>query len=407
MDFRFTDEQKLFRQTIREFCHRYIEPEWIDIDEKRQIPHSIYKKMAEQNLFGIATKEEYGGPGGSLALASIAVEEVAYADPSMAMAVYMLLQNGWPFALQSFGSEEAKQEILPHVVKNEAFFGIATTETQGGSDLGGMKVSADMKGDKWVLNGEKMYISGVQEISELPWGGGWWLLARTRPLETSHRGLTPFAFLARKDAKTVGGFEPTHLDEIGRGGLTTGGFNLTNVEIEDTYRIGELNRGFYISMECFNIARILVSSACIGAGRWALDQATAWFKQRKLFGRHISAFQGVSFKFAEIYTRMEAAKYFVNKAAWVADKIYVEKDQAYKPQDLNVIASMAKLEAPETCYRAMEETMKWYGAYGYSKECPVFRGLLGSFSYIIGAEGAQNIMRYIIAREIIGRDYMG
>jgi len=405
MDFRFTEEEELFRRSVREFSEKHIAPIWVDLDEKRYFPGELYRKMADQGLFGIAIRPEYGGPGGTMVMAAIAVEEIAYADPSVALAVYTLLQNGWPLALQVFGGEEAKGEILPRVVKNEAFFGIASTESQGGSDLAGTKVSATKKANSWILNGEKMYISGVGEIKELPWGG-FWLLVRTGPLEQGHKVLTTYAFLAKKEGKTVEGYEPTLMEEIGRGGLTTGGFNLTNVEIDDKYRIGDVNQGFYLSMEGFNLARILVAAACIGAGRWALDQAREWFKQRKLFGRHISAFQGVSFKFAELYTQLEAAKYFVYKAAWMADKIYLEKDPSFNPMDLNIPASMAKMMAPEACVRAIEETMKWHGAYGYTKESPLYRAWLGTFSYVIGAEGAQNIMRYIIARDVIGREYM-
>ncbi len=405
MDFRFNEDEEVFKSSVREFCEKNISPVCVDLDEKRYFPAELYKKMADQGLFGIAIKPEYGGPGGTMVMATIAVEEIAYADPQVAIPVYTLLQNGWPLALQIFGSEEIKSEILHRVVKNEAFFGIATTESQGGSDLAGTKVTAKKKGDSWILNGEKMYISGVGELKELPWGG-FWLLARTGPPDQGHKALTAYAFLPRKEGKTIEGYEPTLLEEIGRRGLTTGGFNLTNVEIDGKYRIGDVDGGFYLTMEGFNIARILVAAACIGAGRWALNRAVEWFKQRKLFGKHISAFQGVSFKFAELYAQLEAAKYFVYKGAWMADKIYLEKDPAFKPRDLNLPVAMAKLTAPEACVRALEETMKWHGAYGYSKECPLYRALLGTFSYVIGAEGAQNIMRYIIAREVIGKEYI-
>ncbi len=406
MDFRFNEEEEIFKRSVREFCEKNIAPMWIDLDEKRYFPAQLYKKMADMGLFGIALEPEYGGPGGNMVMAAIAIEETAYADPNVAIPVYTLLQNGWPLALQIFGSEEAKSEILPKVVKNDAFFGIATTETHGGSDLAGTRVTAGKKDNRWVLNGEKMYISGVGEVKELAWGGGFWLLARTGELDKGHKALTCYAFLPRKDGKTVHGYEPMKMDEIGRGGLSTGGFSLNNVEIEDMYRIGDINKGFYLSMEGFNIARILVAAACIGAGRWALDQAVEWFKHRKLFGKHISSFQGVSFRFAELYAQLESAKYFVYKAAWMADKIYLEKDPAFKPVDLNVPVAMAKLAAPEACVRALEETMKWHGAYGYSRECPLYRAWLGTFSYVIGAEGAQNIMRYIIARDVIGKEYM-
>lgn len=339
-------------------------------------------------------------------MATIAIEEIAYADPAVAIAVYALLNNGWPFALELFGREEVKEEILPRVAKGEAFFGIATTEPQGGSDIAGIKTTAVKRDGKWVFNGEKTYISGVGEVGSLPWGGGWFLVARTGPAEQGHRTLSAFAFLARKGGKPIEGYQPTIYEEIGRGGLTTGGFILNNAEIDGVYLIGEENKGFYYVMEGFNLARILVAAACIGAARWAVDQAISWFRQRKLFGRYVSSFQGVSFRFAELYTELEAAKYFVYKAAWMADKIYVHKDPTLKPKDLNVPVAMAKMKGPEVAVRIFEEVLKWYGAYGYTKECPIYRGWIGTFSYVIGAEGAQNVMRYIVARDVIGSEYV-
>jgi len=406
MDYSFTKDEELFRETVKEFCQKNIAPIWVEIDEKKQIPMDLYKKMAEQGLFAIPVSAEYGGPGGTMVLACIAVEEIAYADPSVAVAVYTLLCNGWPMLLQLYGTEEAKREILPRVAKGEGFFGIATTESHTGSDLASHRVNATRDGKGWVLNGEKMYISGVGETSQLPWGGGFWMTARTGTMEEGHRALTAYALLGKKDGKMLEGYEPTVLDEIGRGGLTTGGFTLKNYKMDDKYRCGDVNRGFYLSMEGFNLARTVVAAACIGAARWGIDQAKECFKQRKSFGKYISSFQGVNFKFAELYTKLEAARYFVYQSAWLADKVYLEKDLRYNPTDLNIPVAMAKLYGPEVAVDIFRETMKWNGAYAYSKESPLYRALLGVFSYEIGAEGAQNIMRYIIARDTIGVDYV-
>lgn len=406
MDFEFSEEEKLFRDSVREFCEKHVASIWVEMDEKGEIPLDLIKKFGDQGLFCIPVSPEYGGQGGNVTLATIAVEEVARAEPAVGLAVYTLLCNGWPLALELFGTEEAKKEILPLVAKGEAFFGIATTEPQGGSDIASIKTAAKRAEGGWKLTGEKAYISGVGEVARLPWGGGWFTVVRTGPLEQGHRALTAFAVIAKREGEFADGYEPTIYEHFGRRALSTGGFKLTDFFVEDRYLIGEENKGFYHVMEGFNIARILVAAACVGAASWAIEQAISWFKQRKLFGRHISSFQGVSFKFAELYAELEAARFFVYRAAWLADKIYFEKSPLYKPRDLNVPVALAKMKAPEAAVKIFEEVLKWYGAYGYTKECPIYRGWLGTFSYVIGAEGAQNIMRYIIARDVIGSEYV-
>jgi len=407
MKFEFSEEEEMFRDSVREFAQRYIEPIWVDIDEKNEIPLDLIKKMGDQGLFAIPVSEEYGGMGGTYLMATIAVEEIAYYDPAVAIAVYVLLNNGWPYALEQFAKEEVKGEILPKVASGEAFFGIASTEPQGGSDVAGIKTFAEKKDGVWVINGEKSYISGVREVTELPYGGGWFLVAKTGSLEWGHRNITAFAVLPKWKGVKKEGFKPTIYDEIGRGGLSTGGFILENFEVEDKYLIGEENKGFYHVMEGFNLARILVAAACIGSARWALDTAMEWLRNRKLFnGRRLSSFQGIQFKLAELYSDLEAARLFTYKAAWLADKIYKEKAEGYNPKDLNIPVALAKMKAPETATRIYEEVLKWHGAYGYTKEANVYRGWIGTFSYTIGAEGAQNIMRIIIARDLLGKEYV-
>ncbi|MEM0078971.1 MAG: acyl-CoA dehydrogenase family protein [Nitrososphaerota archaeon] len=407
MDFEFSEDELRFRESVREFCKRYIEPKWVEIDERGRIPVDLIKKMGEQGLLAIPVSEEYGGMGGTITMAAIAAEEIGYHDPSVATAVYVLLNNGWPFLMEKYSGEEAKQEILPKVAKGDAFYGIASTESHGGSDVAGIKTTAVKKNSTWILNGEKTYISGIREIQELPEGGGYFLVAKTGKPEYGHRNITAFNLIVKWNGKVKAGWKPTIFEEIGRRGISTGSFTLEDFEVEDKYRIGEENKGFYYLMEGFNVARILVAAATIGSGRWALDQAVEWIRNRRLFeGRSIASFQGVSFKFSELYSELEAARLLTYRAAWLADKIYVEKDSRWRERDLNVPVALCKLKAPEATSKIYEELMKWYGAYAYTKDCNAFRGWLGTFSYTIGAEGAQNIMRLIIARDIIGSEYV-
>lgn len=407
MDFEFTEDEKRFRESVREFCKRYIEPKWIEIDESGRIPVDLIRRMGEQGLFNIPVSEEYGGMGGTVTMAAIAVEEIAYHDPSVAVAVYTLLNNGWPTLMERYSSEEAKSEILPKVGRGEAFYGIASTEAHGGSDVSGIRTTAVKRGGVWVINGEKVYISGVREIQELPEGGGYFLVAKTGKAEYGHKNITAFNLLVRWNGKVRNGWKPTLLEEIGRRGISSGSFTLENFEVEEKYVVGEENKGFYYLMEGFNVARILVAAATIGSGRWAMEQAVEWARNRRLFeGRPIASFQGVSFKISELYAELEAARLLTYRAAWLADKIYKEKDHRWKERDLNIPVAICKMKAPEVTNRIYEELMKLYGAYAYYKDCPVYRGWLGTFSYLSGAEGAQNIMRLIIARDLIGREYV-
>ena len=409
MDFEFTQEEKLFRESVREFCKRYVEPVWVEIDEKGFIPNQLIAKLGEQGLLAIPVPERYGGAGGTFTLAAIAVEELAYHDPSVAVAVYTLISNAWPFVLYLFGREEAASEILPEVARGRAFIGIASTEPHGGSDVAAIKtVARRVDGGRWRISGEKVYISGVREVMEqLPTGGGWILLAKTEKPERGHRNITSFVVLPRWRGRIKPGLRYTLLKEIGRHGISGGTLLLEDFEVEDVYRVGDVNKGFYVAMQGFNLARVLIGAATVGAARWALDRALEWLRTRKLFdGKPLASFQGVSFRFAELYTEVEATRLLVYRAAWLADKIYVRREPGYSPKDLNVPAAMVKMKGPETALRVFEEVIKWFGAYGYTKESNLFRGWLGVFSYVVGAEGAQNIMRYIIARDVIGPEYV-
>ena len=407
MELELSTDERLFKQSVHEFLSKELAPIWDDMDSKKSIPTELIHKMGEQGLFAIPVPEEYGGQGGSFFTAALAVEEVAYNDPAVATAVFTLLNNAWPYVLYLYGSEEAKQEILPKVGRGRAFFGIASTEPSGGSDVAGERTYAVREGGVYKVTGEKVYISGVREAMEQLELGGWYLIARTAPPETGHRGLTGFAFIGNRNGERLAGFEYSILNTIGRHAISTGILRFKETPIEEKYVVGQLGRGFYVAMEGFSLARVLVSAANVGAAQWALETAVKYSRDRRLFGdRPIASFQGVSFPIAEVAARLEAARLLVYKAAQVADRIYIKKEPGLRPHDLDYWAAAAKMMAVETALTAAEVLMKTYGALSYTEEANVFRNLLGVLSYYVGAEGTQNIMRYIVARELIGRDYV-
>jgi len=255
MDFSFSEDENVFREMVKELASKHIAPRVKEIEEKGRIPKEIIDVLANQGLLGLTISPNYGGAGASITMATIAAEEIAYADISVATAVYFLLNAGWPMILERYGSEKAKEEILPNITKGKTFFGIAVTEPSGGSDVAGIKTNAVKQGNKWIINGEKVYISGVRESLELPNGGGMLLLARTGGNELGYKAFTSFAFLLKKiDGSLTNGITPTFFDDIGRRGISTGGFALKDVEIDDIYRVGDEGRGFYIVMEGFNVA---------------------------------------------------------------------------------------------------------------------------------------------------------
>lgn len=396
-NFSLTEEQKLFRETVREFCEKNLTARSKEIDENRKIPDEIIKGMAQLGLLGMTVSPEYGGSGAGFTLTTIATEELARSDNSVATAVLFLVEAAWASILDKYGTEKAKEEVLPKVAKGETFIGIGSTEPDVGSDIGALKMRAKKEGNAYVLNGEKAYISGVKEAQRL--NGGYVTIAKTAP-ELGHKGETLFYVPINTP-----GITPTAiLENMGRMGISTGGFNAENAKIPEHYVIGEVNRGFYHAMEGFTHARVLVAAACIGTAQRALEVGMDYIKQRKAFGRPIGKFEGIQFPLADVYTKLEAARLLVYKAAWMLDEFY-EKGH-FTHHDVNKAVAPAKLFAGTAAFEIYREVMLWHGAFGYTKECPLERGLRGVMSYIIGAEGSQNIMRVILGRELLGVDFI-
>ncbi|MCS6770210.1 MAG: acyl-CoA/acyl-ACP dehydrogenase [Candidatus Caldarchaeum sp.] len=405
MDFQLSPEQTLLRDKVSEFCKRVIEPRWLEIDEKGEIGREVVEKMAGAGLPGMTISMEYGGQEGSFLEAAIAGEELAYHGPALSLAVMYLIQCSWGYILQLYGSEDARREILPRIASGDAAIGIASTEAHGGSDVASVKCRAVKTDDRsWSISGEKTMVSLPTVIERMPWGGGWFLIARTGDPALKHRTITDFVLLMKKNGKKVENISYTPWTEFARKGLDTSVLTIDNVLVDDVYRVGPVNGGFKIAMEGFNLARTMIGAICVGCARWLMDRALEWVRTRQVFGKPLSAYQGVSFKLADFATELEAAKLLSYKAAWTADRYYRDKQGTLA--DVAKIGAMSKLKCASLAVDIGEEVMKIHGGAAYFKETPIFRAWLAAFSYVVGAEGAENILKLIVAREVIGKEYV-
>ncbi|MEM4778468.1 MAG: acyl-CoA dehydrogenase family protein, partial [Thermoplasmatales archaeon] len=369
-------------------------------------PDDIIKAAADAGFLGLNVSERYGGAGGTIQQMSIIIEELAKGDVSMALPVFVLLMNGWPFMLEKYGSEEAKEEILPSVVKGRTFFGIGSTEPSGGSDVMNERSSARLIDGKWLASGEKVYISGVRESLNLPGGGGFLTILRTGDRSIGSKAFTTFAFMIKGvDGIKKEGVTTTIFENIAREGLSTGGFSFNEVEIDDKYRVGEVGRGFHIIMEGFNVARTYVAAACNGAASEAIRMGIEHLKTRNLFDQPLGRQEGLQFELAEEYAKLQSSRLLTQRAAWILDRVYRAREKIPLSEQ-NIAVSMAKMTAPPTAHEIITKVMVWHGALAYTKDLPLGAAQGGVMSYYVGAEGGINIMKLIIARELLGKEFL-
>jgi len=404
MEFRLSKEHELFKRAVREYCEKYVAPRSREIDEKEAgIPDDIIKGLAEIGVFGCTVPEKYGGcamPGEETQYAVTAIHELGRAELSMSLPVYTLLTIGWGGEfIALYGNEETNKEVLPKLASGEWSWGICFTEPGGGSDVAAIKTTAVRKGNKFIVNGEKAYISQVAESQSR--GGGHCTLIVTDPSKGVRGGMTLMAIMPNK----VKGVTSSVYKDMGRMGLSTGGFRYKDVEVSDQYILGEEGKGFYSCMEGFNVARAVVAAACLGGAERCIEIAADYAKQRMAFGQPLSRFQGISFDLADLYTRLDLLKLQLMRGAWMIDKFYSEPG-SFTQKQINVVIAQCKLLAPQLAVDAARQAIMILGAFGYTRESPLEMAMRGAMSYVAGAEGAANIMKIIIARDVFGSEFV-
>ncbi|HEX2173517.1 MAG TPA: acyl-CoA dehydrogenase family protein [Dehalococcoidia bacterium] len=378
MDVVLSEEQALFQRTIREFATKEIAPHAARLDATGEFPAENIRKMAELGLTGLTIDPEYGGSGGGQLDLAIAAEEICRACAATG-SVWLASLGLGVATIHQFGSEAQKKQYLPPLTAGEHVSAFGLTEPNSGSDAAALQLSATRQGDNYVLNGSKMFITngGVAETT---------VVFATQDKSQRARGIS--AFIVEKD--TPGFVATKRLEKMGIHASPTAELVFDNVVIPAANRIGEEGLGFKYAMQILVASRIGVASQGLGVARAALEEATAYAKQRMTFGKPIADHQAIQFMLADMATQLEAARLLVYRAASLHDKgLPFTKE-----------ASMAKLYASEAAKQIADKAVQIHGGYGYIREFAVER-LYRDARIISLYEGTSEIQRLIIARNLL------
>ncbi|HXS46213.1 MAG TPA: acyl-CoA dehydrogenase family protein [Solirubrobacterales bacterium] len=378
MDFALTDEQQDFVAAIRDFCARECgtQEQREKLTEGYELHHNfdIYRQMAELGWLGVTIPEQYGGSGGSMLDACLFMEETSRGLAPIGGYATTLIVAG---ATQKFGSEEQKSEILGGIASGSVE-AIAMTEPESGSDVGSLTTSAERSDGGYVINGQKVFISNAHISDHVL------IVCRTTKTESKHEGLT-MIWVPRE----VDGMEIVPIQTMG--GRETNTLYLNDVEAPAEAVLGEVDQGWTQLMAGLNVERLILAATMLGIAQRAFDDALAYAKERKQFGRPIGSFQALQHRFADLATELEAARLMTRWVATLTD----EDPKRMLPKE----ASMVKLYVTEVAKRVTLEGMQMMGGYGYSSEYDMERLVRTTMvSTIYG--GTSEIQRTIIAKTL-------
>ncbi|MEB1805986.1 MAG: acyl-CoA dehydrogenase [Bacillaceae bacterium] len=351
MNLRFTEEQEMMRKMVRDFAHEQITPFIEEMEENDTFPRQIVNQMGELGLMGIPIPEEFGGAGMDFTSYIIAINELSKVSATVGVILSVHTSVGTNPILY-FGTEEQKQKYVPKLASGELLGAFGLTEPSAGSDAGSLKTSAVKKGDHYVLNGSKVFITNGGEADT-------YVVFASTNSEAGSRGIS--AFIVEKDTPgfTVGKKEK----KMGLHGSNTVMLMFEDAIVPAENLLGQEGEGFKIAMSNLDNGRIGIAAQALGIAEAALEAATNYAKERKQFGRAIGTQQGIGFKLADMGTKVEAAKLLVYQAANLKDRGVKCGQQA----------SMAKLFASRTAVEVAIEAVQVFGGYGYTKEYPVER----------------------------------
>lgn len=378
MKVEFSENHQMVRDMVRDFAKNEVAPGAMDRDEKCEFPLELCKKAGELGLMGILVPEEFGGSAMDVTSFAITIEEVARYDGSMALS--MQANNGLSCGhILLAGSESIKKKYLPQIATGQKLGAWCLTEPGSGSDALAMKTTATKKGDRWIINGSKNF------ITHGTYGDVYVILAVTDASKGT-KGVT--AFVAEKGWKglNIGKKE----DKLGMRASDTTSLSFDHLEVPEENVLGTVGSGFVDALKILDRGRAVIAALALGIGRGALEESIAYAKQRHAFGKSISEFQAIQWMIADMATELEASKMLIYRACWMHDnKMFAKKE-----------SSMAKLYASEAAWRACHKGVQIHGGYGYVKEYPVERYYRDIKLCEIG-EGTSEIQREVIASQII------
>jgi alkylation response protein AidB-like acyl-CoA dehydrogenase len=376
--FVLTEDQEALRKEIRQFAAREIAPHVMEWDEKSEFPAAVVKKLGAMGLLGVIFPAEYGGAGMGYVDYVLAIEELSAVDGSIGIIVAAHNSLGTNHIFLA-GNEEQKRKYVPRLASGEWLGAWGLTEPGSGSDAGGARTTAVRKGDKWVLNGSKTFITNGSYADTAV------VIAVTDKSKGTH-GLS--AFVVEKGTK---GFRPGKKEnKLGLRASDTAELIFEDCEIPAENLLGVEGEGFIDSMRVLDGGRISIAALSLGIARGALDAATKYVKERRQFGKAIAEFQGIQWKLADMATELDAARLLTQRAA-------VLKDSG---RTVTRESAMAKLFASEVAVRICNEAVQLFGGYGFIKDYPAEKFYRDVKLCTIG-EGTSEIQRMVIAREIL------
>lgn len=379
MDFDLTEEQRMFRQMVKEFADAEIAPVAEELDEKEEFPYGIQAKMADIGLFGLPVPEEYGGEAAGFVTYALGVEEISRASASLGITMAAHTSLGM-MPILWFGTEEQKQTWLVPMAQGKRTGAFGLTEPEAGSDAGGTKTTAVLENGQWVINGAKCFItnSGTDISGHV-----------TVTAVTGSRG-------GKKEISTIivpNGTEGYNIAppyrKMGWHSSDTHELSFADCKVPEGNLLGDRGLGFKNFLKVLDCGRIGVAALSVGLAQACMDEAAKYAKERVQFGAPIGKNQGVSFKCADMLVEIELARLATLRAAWLADQ-----GRPYTKE-----AAIAKLFASETCMRVASNAVQIHGGYGYIEDYPVCRYFRDSKIMEIG-EGTSEVLRIVLSRSL-------
>jgi alkylation response protein AidB-like acyl-CoA dehydrogenase len=378
MNFELTEEHKMIRDAARDFAQTELLPGVIERDENQTFPTEQIKKLGELGFMGMMVSPKYGGAGMDTVSYVLAMEEISKVDASSS--VVMSVNNSLVcWGLETFGNEEQKEKYLKPLASGEIIGAFCLSEPEAGSDATSQQTTAIDKGDHYLLNGTKNWITNGSSASV-------YLVIAQTDVEKGHKGIN--AFIVEKGAEgfVVGPKE----NKLGIRGSDTHSLMFTDVKVPKENRIGEDGFGFTFAMKTLSGGRIGIASQALGIASGAYELALQYSKERKAFGKEIYKHQAIAFKLADMATEIEAARLLCLKAAWLKDT----------GKNYDTLGAMAKVFASETAMKTTVEAVQVHGGYGFVKEYHVER-LMRDAKITQIYEGTSEIQRIVISRSIL------
>lgn len=378
MNFQFTEEQLAVQKAARDFAQNELLPGVIERDEHQKFPAEQIKMLGELGFLGMMVDPKYGGSGMDAVSYVLAMEEISKVDASAS--VVMSVNNSLVcWGLETYGTEEQKQKYLVPLASGQVIGAFLLSEPEAGSDATSQRTTAEDKGDHYVLNGIKNWITNGNSAST-------YLVIAQTDIAKKHKGINAFIVDKNTPGVTVGAKE----NKLGIRGSDTHSISFQDVIVPKENRIGEDGFGFNFAMKTLGGGRIGIASQALGIASGALELALKYSKERKAFGTEIMNHQAIAFKLADMATQIETARLLCLKAAWL-------KDQG---KDYTLAGSMAKLYASEIAQSVTNEAVQIHGGYGYVKEFHVER-LMRDAKITQIYEGTSEVQKIVISRTIL------